>query len=70
MHPKPKIVGSGFTVVNVAYPFAPVGDDATRGAEQVVARLDEALVEKGHRSVVIACDGSDVRGELVPGPRP
>jgi glycosyltransferase involved in cell wall biosynthesis len=50
------------TILNVAYPFAPVGPDAVGGAEQVLSALDTALVENGHRSIVIACTGSRVAG--------
>ena len=57
------------TVLSVAYPLAPVGPDAVGGAEQVLATLDRALVERGHRSIVIAQAGSAVSGELVPLPR-
>jgi glycosyltransferase involved in cell wall biosynthesis len=53
------------TVVNVAYPFAPVGPDAVGGAEQILAQLDASLVAAGHRSIVIAAAGSLVAGELV-----
>ncbi len=53
------------TILNVAYPLAPVSFDATGGAEQVVAQLDAALVAAGHRSLVIACEGSQVRGTLI-----
>jgi glycosyltransferase involved in cell wall biosynthesis len=53
------------TVLSVAYVFAPVGPDGTGGAEQVLSALDRALVAAGHRSLVIACDGSDVAGELI-----
>jgi glycosyltransferase involved in cell wall biosynthesis len=53
------------TVLQVAYPFAPVGPDAVGGAEQVLAQLDAALVARGHRSIVVACAGSAPRGELV-----
>ncbi|MEJ1936572.1 glycosyltransferase family 4 protein, partial [Nostoc sp. NIES-2111] len=49
-----------------AYPFAPVGPDTPGGAEQVLHRLDEALVRAGHRSVVVACEGSVASGELMP----
>ena len=58
------------TVLSIAYPLAPVGPDAVGGSEQVLAALDEALVAAGHRSVVIACEGSRVRGELVSYPAP
>ncbi len=53
------------TILNVAYPLAPVSFDAVGGAEQVVAQLDAALVSAGHRSLVIACEGSQVRGTLL-----
>ena len=58
------------TVVQVAYPFAPVGPDAVGGAEVVLTALDAALTRMGHRSVVVACAGSSVAGELVPTPLP
>lgn len=56
------------TVLNVAYPLAPVGPDTVGGAEQVLAAIDAALVEAGHRSVVIASEESRVRGDLIPVP--
>ncbi len=56
------------TVLNVAYPLAPVGPDAVGGAEQVLSALDRALVSAGHRSLVVACEGSDVAGTLWPIP--
>lgn len=58
------------TVVNVSYPFNPIGDDSVGGAEQMLARMDEALVEGGHRSIVLAAEGSQCRGTLVPIPTP
>jgi len=54
-------------VLNVAYPLAPVGPDAIGGAEQVLARLDAALVRAGHESIVLACEGSVTQGELIAG---
>jgi glycosyltransferase involved in cell wall biosynthesis len=53
------------TVLNVAYPLAPVGPDAVGGAEQVLSALDRALVQRGHRSLVIAAEGSQVSGRLL-----
>jgi glycosyltransferase involved in cell wall biosynthesis len=53
-------------VLLVAYPFAPVEPDAVGGAEQIVAALDAALVASGHRSTVLAAQGSRVAGRLVP----
>jgi glycosyltransferase involved in cell wall biosynthesis len=60
----------GLTVLSVAYPLAPVRPDTAGGAEQVLAMLDEALVRQGHRSLVVACEGSQVAGELIATPRP
>ena len=53
------------TVLSVAYPLAPVGPDAVGGAEQVLSALDRALVAAGHRSLVVACEGSNVAGRLL-----
>lgn len=53
------------SILSIAYPFAPVHDDPVGGAEKVLAQLDRALTEAGHRSTVIAADGSRVAGRLV-----
>ena len=53
------------TILSVAYPFAPVGPDAAGGAEQVLSTLDRAIVAAGHRSVIVACEGSTAAGTLV-----
>lgn len=58
------------TVLNVGYPLARVSEDAVGGAEQVLAALDRALVNAGHRSLVVAAAGSKVSGELIPTPLP
>ncbi|HLH94876.1 MAG TPA: glycosyltransferase family 4 protein [Xanthobacteraceae bacterium] len=57
------------TVLNVAYPFAPVGAASVGGAEQVLSALDAALVRAGHRSIVIACKGSRTADTLLDVPR-
>jgi glycosyltransferase involved in cell wall biosynthesis len=57
------------TVLSVAYPLAPVGPDAVGGAEQVLGFIDRALVECGHRSIVIAWEGSRTFGQLIEVPR-
>ena len=56
------------TVLNVAYPLAPVGPDAVGGAEQVLTRLDSALVRAGCRSLVVAREGSQTKGTLLSTP--
>jgi glycosyltransferase involved in cell wall biosynthesis len=49
----------------VAYPLAPVSLDVAGGSEQILAQLDRGLVDAGHSSVIIAAQGSQVRGELI-----
>ncbi len=56
------------TVLSVGYPFATVSADPVGGAEQILARLDRALVAAGHRSIVVAPEGSRLAGDLLPGP--
>jgi glycosyltransferase involved in cell wall biosynthesis len=57
------------TVLQVAFPFAPVGADAVGGAEQILSACDAAVVRAGYRSIVVACEGSRTCGELVAVPR-
>jgi glycosyltransferase involved in cell wall biosynthesis len=59
------VTAERLTILSVAFPFAPVGPDAVGGAEQVLAMIDEGLVAAGHRSIVVACEGSRCAGELV-----
>ncbi len=56
------------TILSVAYPLFPVSSASGGGAEQVLQLLDAALVSSGHRSIVIAAEGSDVSAELVATP--
>jgi glycosyltransferase involved in cell wall biosynthesis len=58
------------TILNVAFPLAPVRSDTAGGAEQAVLLLDHALVRAGHRSIVAACSGSKPAGVLVETPVP
>ena len=52
------------TILQVAYPLAPVGDRAVGGAEQILSCLDSALTRAGHRSIVLGCIGSTASGTL------
>ncbi len=56
-------------MLSVGYPLATISADPVGGAEQILACLDAALVAAGHRSIVVAPEGSRVAGDLVPGPR-
>ena len=58
------------TVLSVAFPFAPVHAGTAGGAEQVLLALDRELCRAGHRSVVVAPEGSFVDGTLAAVPRP
>lgn len=58
------------TILQVAFPFAPVGPDAVGGAEQVLGLIERGLPRFGHRAVVVACTGSAANGPLVPTPLP
>ncbi len=60
--------GMSVTVLSVAYPFAVVGPGLVGGAEQVMTLLEAELVERGYGSVVVAREGSEVRGVLLPTP--
>ncbi|TMJ61769.1 MAG: glycosyltransferase family 4 protein [Alphaproteobacteria bacterium] len=53
-------------VLSIGYSLAPVGPDVAGGAEQVLSALDHALVAAGHRSIVVAPQGSRTAGTLVP----
>src|SRR5436190_12242993 len=53
------------TILSVAFPFAAVSVDAVGGAEQILALLDRGIGAAGHRSIVIAREGSRVEGELI-----
>ena len=57
------------TVLSIAYPLTEVGENAVGGSEQVLTILDRALTEAGHRSLVIAAEGSETCGTLIPSPR-
>ena len=58
------------TVLSVSYSLARVGPDAIGGAEQVLTQLDRNLVRGGHRSIVVAPEGSKTYGTLIPTPWP
>lgn len=55
-------------ILSVAYPFAPVGAGSVGGAEQILFHLDQALVQSGFESIVIAPQESRVSGTLVRAP--
>jgi glycosyltransferase involved in cell wall biosynthesis len=52
------------TVLSIGYSLAPVGPEVAGGAEQVLSALDHGLVAAGHRSIVVAPEGSQTAGTL------
>lgn len=56
------------SILNVAFPFAPVRSDCAGGAEQILLTIDEYLVKYGHQSTVLATRNSKVSGNLIPIP--
>src|SRR5512142_1833366 len=57
---------AGLRVLYVAYPLLPVSDESCGGAEQILWTLEREMAGRGHETVVAACDGSRVSGELLP----
>jgi glycosyltransferase involved in cell wall biosynthesis len=53
------------TILSVSYPLARVAEDTAGGAEQILSLLDHGIVSAGHRSIVIAPEGSQCRGTLI-----
>ena len=49
----------------VAYPLLPVSDSSAGGAEQILWTLERELLARGWETVVAACAGSSVSGELM-----
>jgi len=60
--------GMSVTILSVAYPFAVVGPGLVGGAEQVLTLLEAELVVRGYESIVVAREGSEVRGVLLTTP--
>src|SRR5271166_3057666 len=55
-------------ILSVAYPLTEVSADAAGGSEQILTLLDQALIENGHDSLVLAAKGSSVMGTHIPSP--
>lgn len=55
-------------ILSVAFPLLSVGAGSGGGAEQILYLLERRLAQRGHRSFVIAAEGSEVSGELIGSP--
>jgi len=58
-------------ILYIAYPLLPVSEASAGGAEQVLRVTEGQMAQRGHCTMVAACDGSQAAGELLPtGPAP
>ena len=58
-------------ILYVAYPLLPVTEASAGGAEQMLRVTEQQMAQRGHCTVVAACDGSEAAGELLAtGPPP
>ncbi|HEU5336910.1 MAG TPA: glycosyltransferase family 4 protein [Terriglobales bacterium] len=52
-------------ILYIAYPLLPVSDASAGGAEQMLWVTEQHMAQRGHRTMVAACDGSQVAGDLL-----
>ncbi len=52
-------------ILYVAYPLLPVSDENAGGAEPMLWTLEREMACRGHETIVAACGGSRVSGELL-----
>ncbi len=57
------------TILSVAYPLLPVSENSAGGSEQILHLVERGSVNAGHQSVVVAAEGSSIRGHLLETPR-
>jgi glycosyltransferase involved in cell wall biosynthesis len=53
-------------ILYIAYPLLPVTEASAGGAEQMLRVTEQQMAQRGHSTVVAACDGSQAAGELLP----
>ena len=58
--------GPGLKILYIAYPLLPVSEKSCGGAEQVLVTLEQEMKRRGHETMVAACWGSKVAGEVLP----
>jgi glycosyltransferase involved in cell wall biosynthesis len=56
------------TVVSIAFALLPVSADSGGGSEQILWQVERGLVSAGHKSIVVAAEGSQISGCLAPTP--
>jgi len=55
---------SSLRILYIAYPLLPVTQESCGGAEQVLWTLEAEIAGRGHETVVAACEGSRIAGQL------
>lgn len=53
------------TILSVAFPLLPVSENSAGGAEQILYLLEREIANAAHRSLVVAVEGSSIRGRLL-----
>lgn len=53
-------------ILYIAYPLLPVSDASAGGAEQMLSATERQMAQRGHSTMIAACDGSQATGELLP----
>jgi glycosyltransferase involved in cell wall biosynthesis len=53
-------------ILYIAYPLLPVTEASAGGAEQMLRVTERRMVQRGHCTIVAACDGSQPAGDLLP----
>jgi glycosyltransferase involved in cell wall biosynthesis len=53
-------------ILYIAYPLLPVSEASAGGAEQMLRVTEQQMAQRGHCTVIAACDGSQAAGELLP----
>jgi glycosyltransferase involved in cell wall biosynthesis len=54
-----------YTILHVAYPFAPVRSDTPGGAEQIILTLASGAAKTGHQPIIAACSGSSCDSPVI-----
>ena len=53
-------------ILYIAYPLLPVTETSAGGAEQMLRVTEQQMAQRGHCTMVAACDGSHAAGKLLP----
>ena len=60
----PRAASRRLKILYIAYPLLPISEESCGGAEQVLVNVEREMNRRGHDTVVAACRGSKVAGEV------